>query len=780
MDPTGQTTLVLTDSERLLRTVIDEAPFPIILKDAEGRFLLANRYLAALYNTTPEAMVGKDDGDFGVTPAMAAFFRQNCLDIMARGVTEVVYEDSRDANSGEIRHFKSIKKPLRDAEGRSQILIIAQDITDVVRSQQQVAASEQRLQSVMQITHEGLWDWDVDSGRVEHNAQWYEILGVAPGDIPSTVDAFAALIHPDDKPGVMARLQDLLAGRTERYQSEHRLVSRQGEIWVHDRGGIAERHPDGRPRRVMGSIADITSRRLAEARLRESENLLRGAIDTIDEAFVVFDPQDRLVYCNEKYRQVYPLVADIIQTGTTFETIVRTWKERGGGDPPANGIDAWVADRLAHHRRGSVLIQRVENNRWMRVVERCSPEGYIVGFRVDITELVHARQQAEAANLAKSRFLANMSHEIRTPMNGILGMAQLMLLPNVSAEDHLDFTRTILSSGNVLLTLLNDMLDLAKVESGKMQLSHEPLCVPDVLEECCTLFREWAAGKQLPIQVAWKGPGDGRCMGDVARIRQMLNNLISNAIKFTHQGRVMVEAREIARTESDMEIEFSVADTGIGIAADRLDKLFLPFSQLDDSSTRAFAGSGLGLSIVRSLVELMHGSAGVESQPGEGSRFWFKVRLCQSPTTTAIDPARPNASQSPEPSRFQGHVLVVEDHPMNRLVICNMLERFGLQVSVAMNGQEALDWLKKGPHPFNLVLMDVEMPVLDGCSATRLWREWEQVHAVQAVPILALTANAFDSDKQRALEMGMNGFMAKPVQLHLLQETLGQWLPRAA
>lgn len=772
--PTSQ-----TDIEQLLRTVIDEAPFPIILKDAEGRFLLANRHLADLYNTTPEAMVGKDDGDFGVPPEMASFFRQNCLDIMAKGETQVVYEDSLDAKSGQVRHFKSIKKPLKDARGQTQLLIIAQDITDVVHSQQQVSDSEQRLRAVMAITHEGLWDWDVDSGVVNHNAQWYEILGAEPGAIDATVEAFASLIHPADKDGVMARIQDLLEGKTDRYQSEHRLVTHRGVIWVQDRGGIAEHHADGRPRRVMGSMTDITARRLAESKVKESESLLRGAIDTIDEAFVVFDPDDRLVFCNEKYRQVYPLVADIIQPGTLFETIVRTWKERGGGEPPPEGIDAWVSERLAHHQRGSVLIQRVENDRWMRVVERRSPEGYIVGFRVDITELVQARQQAEAANQAKSRFLANMSHEIRTPLNGILGMAQLMLQHDLTADEQQDFTRTILSSGNALLTLLNDILDLAKVESGKIELKHEPLSMPELLDESCTLFREWAASKQLSVQLQWKGPGEGRCLGDAARIRQMLNNLVSNAIKFTAEGRILVEARQCDHQGDRIELELSVSDTGMGIAPELQDKLFQPFSQLDDSTTRAFAGSGLGLSIVRSLSELMQGSVGVDSQPGSGSRFWFRIWLQQAPSSAAPSHVSYSSDQPATSQAFQGRVLVVEDHPMNRLVICNMLQRLGLTVAVAHNGQEALDLLQQAPAAYQLVLMDVEMPVLDGCTATRRWRTWEQAQGLAPTPIVALTANAFDSDRQRALDAGMNDFMAKPVQSTQLRQTLGHWLTSA-
>jgi PAS domain S-box-containing protein len=255
----------------LFEAVFEALPDIVLLKDAQGNFLLCNHTLARLYNTTPEAMVGKHDGDFGMPKALADSYRANVLDIMARGETEVVFEDSRNAVTGEIRHFKSIKKPFKDADGNNQILVIAHDITDVVRAQQQVAVSEQRLQEVMAATREGIWDWHVTSGRVEHNAQWFRILGFAEGEITSHVDAFSARIHPDDKPAVWQRLRQLLSSGDEFYSSEHRMLRKDGAvIWVLDRGRVAERNTQGEVVRVVGAYVDISERKRHEAALQQA------------------------------------------------------------------------------------------------------------------------------------------------------------------------------------------------------------------------------------------------------------------------------------------------------------------------------------------------------------------------------------------------------------------------------------------------------------------------------------------------------------------------------
>jgi len=231
----------------------------MVLKDAQGKFLLGNRAVANLYNTTPDAMVGKDDGDFGVPPEMAEFFRQSVISIMAKGETQVVFEDSRDAATGEIRHFRSIKKPFKNAEGGHQILVVAQDVTDLIRAQRQVTESEQRLQHVLGITREGIWDWHLPSGKVVHNPQWYDTLQYSPDEIPDNVEAFTRLIHPEDLDTVLRRLEDLIQGSTATYHSEHRLLRKDGKVlWVQDRGRVVESDEQGQPVRVVGSFADIS------------------------------------------------------------------------------------------------------------------------------------------------------------------------------------------------------------------------------------------------------------------------------------------------------------------------------------------------------------------------------------------------------------------------------------------------------------------------------------------------------------------------------------------
>ena len=263
----------MQESEDFLRTVIDEIPDPIIMKDRHGDFLLCNKTVAQLYNTEPSAMLGKSDGDFGVPKDMADFFRDNVLAIMARGKTEIVYEDSRNASTGEVRHYRSIKKPLKSRAGEDQILVIAQDITDVVRAQEQVADSEHRLQEVLEITREGVWDWHIPSGKVMHNSQWYRTLKAQAGDISETVEGFSDLVYPPDRARVWQRIEDLLQGRSEAYHSEHRLLRRDGTpIWVQDRGRVIERDAQGSPVRVIGSFSDITSQKEHEQQLEHASH----------------------------------------------------------------------------------------------------------------------------------------------------------------------------------------------------------------------------------------------------------------------------------------------------------------------------------------------------------------------------------------------------------------------------------------------------------------------------------------------------------------------------
>ena len=395
-------------------------------------------------------------------------------------------------------------------------------------------------------------------------------------------------------------------------------------------------------------------------------------------------------------------------------------------------------------------------------------------------ELARAVEASDAANLAKSAFLATMSHELRTPLNGILGMAQLLHLGQVDDATRKEYSGVIHSSGVALLGLLNDILDLSKIESEKVELADDEFSPVALLAATATAFSAASAAKGIALTVAPLTLGRATCMGDIARLRQMLSNLVNNAIKFTDHGSVSLACREVKAAGGAM-IEFSVTDTGCGIPEAQLGRLFQRFSQLDDSSTRRTGGSGLGLSIVKGLAELMGGATGVVSHPGAGSRFWFQVpdRAPSAPHSAPLGPPIAPGLEEDLPARLRGRVLLADDALANRLVAERLLERLGLEVTCVSNGREAVAAANGEPPP-DLVLMDLQMPEMDGIEATLSIRAHEAASGQRRVPIVALTAAAYASDEERCLAAGMDGHVSKPILLRPLAEVLARWLPASA
>ena len=584
---------------------------------------------------------------------------------------------------------------------------------------------------------------------------------------------------------------------------ELRMVKHDGTpVWVHLATAVAHDAEGAAELRI--TLSDITKLKLdqqnLEQLLAEKEALLENeqashqqihrlslALEQIAESVVITNLTGGIEYVNEAFarhsgysrKELIGRNPRILESGKTpRETYVALWAALRRGQ-------TWQGEFCNRRKDGSEYTESAVISPVRQVNGQIT---HYVGAKTDITlrkrseeELRQAKEAAEAANVAKSRFLASMSHEIRTPMNGILGMAQLLQMPNISEAERQDYARTILGSGQELLALLNDILDLSKIEAGKVELESVALEPGRVIGETQGLFAEIARDKGLRIETDCSGAAR-HYLGDAHRLRQMLTNLVSNAVKFTARGCVRIEAREVVRDAGAVVLEFSVTDTGIGIVREEQSLLFQPFSQGDASITRNYGGTGLGLSIVRTLARLMGGEAGFESEAGHGSRFWFRIRAglvaADEHSREAAPPPGAAPSTGAAPAKFSGRVLVVEDNPVNQKVIELLLQKFGLSTALAGDGQQAIDALMRGEEA-DLILMDVHMPRMDGHAATARIRDWER-NTGRRHPIVALTADAFWEDRRRCLAAGMDDVMTKPIVLGVLKEVLGKWLPAAA
>ena len=574
---------------------------------------------------------------------------------------------------------------------------------------------------------------------------------------------------------------------------------------------ISERRTsDGGTVGVWTDITDLKRQELAlrgaEARARAAEQRLREALEYVNVGFSLFDAEDRLILCNEQFKAMHGELADIIKPGIGFEEIIRASAAAGQVVAAVGHSEEWVAARMALHRHPQGPFEHpLSSGRWFLIDERRTSDGGIVGIRTDITRLKQQerelrereeqlkatvaklefseselqqravtlrqlareraaqRERAVAASRAKSDFLAMMSHEIRSPLNGIIGYTDL-LLDSPLAPEQRHCAQVARQCGTALMTVIDDILDFSKIEAGKLDLASDDFDLTETLQAVAAMTRVAAENKGLRLAVAIDDDMPRHLTGDEARLRQVLLNLVTNAVKFTETGGIDMTAEMVETDAESVTVRLAVHDTGIGIPLSAQAQLFEAFYQVNGGYKRKVAGTGLGLAICQRLVNLMGGEITVQSMPGMGSRFEFTARFVRGIERGAVTVSRTGAAAAEAPAR----ILLVDDLEVNREIAVAMLRQAGHTVETASDGAEAAAAV--AANDYDLVLMDVQMPVVDGFEATARIRALPPPKG--DVPIVAMTAYATRQDIDRCLAVGMNGHLAKPIERRTLLDAV--------
>jgi len=776
-DITGQKLAerALAESESRWRNILVNIPQIGIALDPDGRVVFANEFFLNLTGWAEEEVLGADWFDMFIPGDIRDEIREVHKTAMSSKHTKVLssYENEILIRNGELRAISWSNVLTRDAKGEIvDVTCLGVDITERIHAVEAIRASEERFKMAMDATRDGLWDWNVETGEVYYSPGYTAMLGFSPEEAPATVEFWKSRIHPDDEAAAVKANMDCIENRRQDFEAEFRMRAKDGGVrWILGRGMAVARDGNGRATRMVGTHTDITDRKSAEAALVDSERKHRDLFDHAGEGILLADDNSVITDANYAAAAILGYVAPEELIGMNAlellhpDDVKQRHMEMLRQEAAQKGIVR--AERRYKRADGSYVPVAV-------TVKFILDSGYHQIIFRDISErkqfeasLRQAKEAAEAANKAKSDFLANMSHEIRTPLNGIMGMLQLIQASSLDPEQQ-EYARVAVQSGKRLTRLLGDILDLSRIEAGRMEIQQEVFDLGDVLDSVAKLFGPPAEQAGLAFSSRIDPAVPKRLVGDSNRLHQVLNNLIGNAIKFTSNGFIKLRAYPLPSESDDTyRVLFTVSDTGIGIPEDKLETLFEAFTQAEISYSKNFQGAGLGLSITKKLVELMGGDVSIDSETGKGTQVHFSITFGLPEHGEQPEPAEKGKARVEVTPR---KVLVAEDDLVNQLAVVKMLEKERCAVTAVENGRQALKAISR--EAFDLVLMDIQMPDMDGVEVTRAIREGAAGPDRKNTPIVALTAYAMAGDKEKFLDAGLDDYLAKPVDLDELRRVL--------
>ena len=726
---------------------------------------------------TPHAVALGEGGVLVVEDASADPRFQNSPYVAGEGEVRfyagavITTRDGR--NVGALCVLDRAPRPFPDEAKLTALKEMAQLAADMLEKRERMQAKAEKLEMLDMaeaMSGVGHWRLDVATNRVTWSDQVYHVHGLDPDEFDPNLGSAIDAYHPQDREVIAGVVQRAIE-TGEPYDVRLRLIRADGEARLVRTQGTPQRDESGRVTALFGVFQDITEQEASLARARKNEHRYRLLADNMADVLARVKPDGHSNY-------ISPAVEAILgysraeMFGTTAQTYVLE-EDR----PIFMGAMAEVLKTGENRRVQYRAVHKTGEHIWVETqlqrVENSKGEGEVIIVIRDIRDrkvlehdLMAARDRAEAAAKAKSEFLANMSHELRTPLTSVVGFAGLLGQSRTLGDEERRYVERIAAGSEALLAVINDILDYSKLEAGAVELDphrFDPLALAQAGVE---LMEGQCRGKGLDLRLESDPDMPAGLIGDSGRLRQVLLNFLSNAVKFTTQGGVTVTASCEPGTHGQVWLSLSVKDTGVGVSDAQVEQLFDRFTQADASTTRTFGGTGLGLAISRQLVEMMGGEIGAFGKPGEGSTFWFQVPLPMA--DGAEDQAEGEVAQAIGAAR----ILMADDAPANRELVSVLLGGMGLVVDTVENGAEAVEAVRH--EAYDLVLMDVHMPVMDGLDAARAIRALGG--ATGKIPIIALTANVGREQVQACLEAGMNGHLAKPIDVSQMARTLSDWL----